>query len=129
MADISQISTNVIHIKKVKSFFCELCEYSTYSQCHLNNHLNSIHLGIKDVKCDYCDKLFIHKSSLNDHINSVHKQMTRHTCDLCDFASYKKSYLERHLNTVHLGKKVGCPLFEYLFEYFFVKIIHYSNNF
>jgi hypothetical protein len=23
----------------------------------------------------------------------------------------------------------GCPLFEYLFEYFFWKFIHYSNNF
>jgi hypothetical protein len=33
------------------------------------------------------------------------------------------------LLVVLAGIDVGCPLFEYLFEYFFWKIIHYSNIF
>jgi RNase P subunit RPR2 len=74
--------------KKIKRFWCDVCDYPSYSRANLEKHSNAVHLGKKDFKCDICDQAFSIKGNFKNHVNSVHNNLTRYSCDLCDFSSY-----------------------------------------
>ena len=87
---------------------CSVCHLKYSEKRTLNEHIRSIHEGIKDVKCTDCDKYFssnrkmtTHKrqnhgnfncekcgknystvTGLNHHIKSFHDKI-RHPCDIC----------------------------------------------
>jgi uncharacterized Zn-finger protein len=92
--------------EKIKRFWCDVCDYSSYYRARLENHSKTVYLGKKDFKCDICVQAFSQKGSLKIHVNAVHKKLTRFSCDLCDFSSSSsRRNLERHSKAVHLGKK------------------------
>jgi uncharacterized C2H2 Zn-finger protein len=60
---------NAIH-KKIKRFFCESCDFSSYhSKCKIHSNNAIIY------KCQPCDKVFGQKGHLTEHINAIHMKI------------------------------------------------------
>ena len=57
----------------VKQYNCEHCVYSTLNKTHLENHVRSQHLKVKEV-CESCSKEFSDKSHLNRHVRQFHSE-------------------------------------------------------
>ena len=56
---------------------CETCGKVFSKKGHLDRHVRTIHMGMKDesAPCPHCGKIFTTKSSLEPHIEAVHKGM------------------------------------------------------
>ena len=56
---------------------CEKCGKVFSKKGHLDRHVRTIHMGMKDESepCPHCGKIFTTKSSLEPHIEAVHKGM------------------------------------------------------
>ena len=60
---------------------CETCGKVFSKKGHLDRHVRTIHMGMKDesAPCPHCGKIFTTKSSLEPHIEAVHKGMYLNT--------------------------------------------------
>ncbi len=58
-----------------KKATCEQCGKVFSKKGHLDRHVRTIHMGMKESSrpCPYCGKVFSTKSSLEPHIEMVHK--------------------------------------------------------
>jgi KRAB domain-containing zinc finger protein len=86
-----QTHINSIH-KKVKRFYCGLCEYSSYTRHGIKRHTKS-HLGKKEYKCDHCDKAYAQKVNLVSHVNKIHFKQHSTDSSLSNYTSYAKTDL------------------------------------
>ena len=59
-----------------KQFSCSQCAYSTTMKHHLEEHVRSIHQGIKEP-CETCGRNFSKKSNLNKHLREFHPELVR----------------------------------------------------
>ena len=98
---------------------CGLCEYVACRNTVLRDHINTIHLNIRNsFPCDVCGMVFGSKNGVKQHKDRDHEGI-EYKCDHegCQFKSRSKSWLknhqEIHMNTFHL-----CDQCEY-------KSIHY----
>ena len=60
----------------VKQFNCEHCVYSTLNKTHLEIHIKSQHLKVKEV-CESCSKEFSDKPTLNRHVWQFHSEIVQ----------------------------------------------------
>ena len=69
---------NHIKIKhgNAKQFACQHCVYSTSKKDHLEQHVRSLHQGIKEI-CDICGRNFSDKSNLNKHVRQFHSELVK----------------------------------------------------
>jgi KRAB domain-containing zinc finger protein len=72
---------NTTH-KKIKRYWCDVCDYSSYNRSNLEQHSNNVHLEKKYFQCDICDQAFSRKSNLVRHSNRIHKKLKTYSCDL-----------------------------------------------
>jgi KRAB domain-containing zinc finger protein len=104
----------VIH-KKIKRFWCDVCDYSSYTRAKIEIHSNTVHLEKKYFKCDHCDKTFSQKGHLGNHINRIYKKIKSYSCGLCNYTSCTKSELKGHSIRIHSnGLYCSVPLFSCL---------------
>ena len=82
-----------------KKATCEQCGKVFSKKGHLDRHIRTIHMGLKESSrpCPYCGKVFSTKSSLEPHIEMVHKGV-RKACPECGKVL---SDLWKHMRTVH----------------------------
>ena len=59
-----------------KQFSCKQCAYSTTMKHHLDQHVRSIHQGIKEP-CETCGRNFSKKSNLNKHLRKFHPELVQ----------------------------------------------------
>ena len=59
-----------------KQFSCKQCAYSTTMKHHLEEHVRSIHQGIKEP-CETCGRNFSDKSNLNKHLRKFHPELVQ----------------------------------------------------
>ena len=61
---------------------CEECGKVFSKKGHLDRHVRTIHMGMKDESepCPHCGKIFTTKSSLEPHIEAVHKGKVPGVC-------------------------------------------------
>ena len=87
----------------IKSFKCDLCEYSSSRKDNLNRHKKlrghfteaSQEDGYKCPWCDFRSGTIV----LKQHIQSVHSgKMKQYKCELCYYSSSRKDNLTRHKN-------------------------------
>jgi len=95
--------------KKLKQFYCEKCEYSTYRKDCLERHFTSAHEKI-ELKCEYenCNFSTVYKSNLQVHIKNIHERNELHMCEYCKFSTFHKRSLKRHIQRAHEGKRYYC---------------------
>ncbi|KAL3271180.1 hypothetical protein HHI36_021677 [Cryptolaemus montrouzieri] len=97
-----------------RKYKCTECDYEALRKSHLKDHVNSVHLGIKNYKCNQCDYQASRKSHLKVHVNNIHLGIRSHKCSQCDYRTTQKVILKRHVDYVHLGiKNFKCSECEY----------------
>jgi hypothetical protein len=79
--------------KKIKNYFCHVCNYSSYFKQDLKLHSNIVHRGLREFKCEHCDKAFPRKDRLASHLTSFHI----FNCDTCDKSFPSKGLLSDHV--------------------------------
>ena len=83
---------------------CETCGKVFSKKGHLDRHVRTIHMGMKDesAPCPHCGKIFTTKSSLEPHIEAVHKGMYLNTG--CANKFCKKQKILNLTNIVKIAK-------------------------
>ena len=56
---------------------CEYCDYKSDNKPHLKDHVNSIHLGIKQFRCGVCNFECASKGSMKRHV-MIHTGKEKH---------------------------------------------------
>ena len=96
------------HIKNAhgqRKYECTHCEKKFQTKPILNDHIQSIHFGLK-AKCPDCGKN-VSLSNLTRHINEFHKKMKK-PCPHCD-KEFGMSSLRKHIRSVHNNECAECP--------------------
>ncbi|XP_022708827.1 telomere zinc finger-associated protein-like [Varroa jacobsoni] len=99
---------------------CSMCEYKTYDQFLLREHLATKHNEVrKKYKCEHCDKEFGTFKRFFQHRQEAHKgfvykrQVDPKICDRCDFQSTKVKEMNAH-KLSHQGMVDVLPNGRYL---------------
>ena len=117
-----------------KQFSCKQCAYSTTMKHHLEEHVRSIHQGIKEI-CDTCGRNFSDKSNLNKHLREFHPELVWDrkeakrkasnplpqpakrirndapkdlTCGVCHAKFNEVKNLNKHMKMVHEEQGLKC---------------------
>ena len=116
------------------SFECPFCKMTFELQKEMQNHVSSIHQGLKPYTCSLCNLAFSQKGNLKKHIRSKHDpekvQIKKpFQCSLCEMTFNLKGSLKRHIMEKHdeikpftcLECGVSFPRNEYL-KYHIAKV-------
>ena len=96
--------------EEIKSFKCEICNYSCFKNIGLKQHMASFHEEIKPIKYEVCNYSCSKKGELKQHVASVHEEMKLFKCEVCDYNCSVKSELGQHIALVHDEKESAKPL-------------------
>ena len=80
--------------------FCQFCGSQFGSSNNLKIHINSQHLGLREV-CTVCGKHFAAKAILQMHVKENHEDGTDLKCNFCDKSFSRKDYKDRHVKKAH----------------------------
>lgn len=83
-------------------FTCNLCQAQYVSRNGLNDHMDTIHKGIK-YSCKTCLMTFGSLAGLVKHTNAVHKGI-RYPCKLCDKVFMQQNNLDNDTR-LHTGER------------------------
>lgn len=90
--------------KRQINFYCDHCDFKTFSKMNMKRHLNTIHLKIKAFGCQLCpDKKYTSKITLEQHMISKHGQETDFVCQCCRRKFPTMSFLRSHLKSTCSG--------------------------
>ena len=89
------------HEKESHKYRCSKCDYSTYENGKLNQHIKSKHRDAKDFKCDQCDFVTNFVTLLNKHKRTVHEKKKRFSCEHCNRGFDQKPPFLKHLLNEH----------------------------
>ncbi|KAL3283702.1 hypothetical protein HHI36_024002 [Cryptolaemus montrouzieri] len=118
---------NSVHLG-IKNYKCSQCDYRAATRGRLETHTESTHLGLRNYKCSQCDYRAATKRKLKIHTESVHLGLKNHKCSHCDYASYHKSNFLKHINSVHLNtKSFQCNYCDYQGAAKFLLAKHVKN--
>jgi hypothetical protein len=95
------------HLDESEKRKCSDCSYSTYFERNLTNHVNAVHLKIKNFGCDFCDYKCSKKSDLKPHVKT-HLKSEDFTCDFCDYKCTRRSHIMSHMKSIHMKIKDIC---------------------
>ena len=89
---------NISHQYEAK---CEQCDYKTSVPRYLQQHIKTIHRGVKYL-CEICNHKYSSRTSLSGHIKSVHGGV-KFNCEQCDYKATNPGNLQQHVKSVRLG--------------------------
>ena len=79
---------------------CQFCGSQFGSSNNLKIHINSQHLGLREV-CTVCGKHFAAKAILQMHVKENHEDGTDLKCNFCDKSFSRKDSKDRHVKKAH----------------------------
>ena len=82
---------------------CEECGRRFNSPTSLDNHVNSVHRGVRPFQCDMCEKRFAQKATLRTHMRT-HTGEKPYQCKVCKRKFADLSTKRKH-ERVHDGLK------------------------
>ena len=91
-----------------KPVTCEKCGKEYSSLHYLQQHIQSVHLGLRRVSCPHCDFTCMTASTLRKHlpIHSVSLEARKRVmCQFCNHRALNNTHLKRHISVVHRGAK------------------------
>jgi hypothetical protein len=90
------LSLTAAEAQRGVGFACILCGKSfTYKQ-HMQTHVKTVHLRIKEYECAECQRRFGEKTALNKHLKSVHSKERPYRCERCFTTFAQKAHLDKH---------------------------------
>ena len=91
-------------MKQCEFFECQKCEHKFTQAQNLKQHVNAVHLKIRNFECQKCEQKFSAKGSLRRHTMRAHEpsEVKREKCEFCTYSTIYKSELKHHVDTVHL---------------------------
>ena len=96
----------------------EGCDYSSFLNRDLDNHVNRVHLNkplSRDFECHLCGKTYNRKHQLDQHVRGDHMNEKPHKCQTCGKAFVRRDKLTQHEAT-HTGEmRHKCPFCEKAF--------------
>ena len=92
-----------VHLK-IKNFKCSECGKEFYSKPELDVHYKSVHLKMKPFECETCHKRFPTESHLKAHISRVHNEIKNVICEFCGKAFHQEYELKVHIVRHHADK-------------------------
>uniref|UniRef100_A0A8C5PM95 Zinc finger protein 142 n=1 Tax=Leptobrachium leishanense TaxID=445787 RepID=A0A8C5PM95_9ANUR len=102
-----------VHEKK-PTHFCDLCDYSGYSQNDVARHVGSCHSGELTFSCPVCQASFSSEAALKQHVLRKHQAKDTHACLQCSFTCHSASTLRCHLQKRHL--QLECSICKQTFS-------------
>ena len=95
--------------KNQKTFKCELCQESFYTQDNLNDHVKTHSDEKLECKYEGCNGIFSTPNSLRNHVRVYHEEIDRvYTCKYCKENFFSKSKHDYHVQKDH--KDYTCYL-------------------
>ena len=95
-------------------FFCDLCEYKTFSEDRLNYHMQK-HKG-EEHRCDECDFVTFTAKLLQNHKSNNHMERP-FKCDFCDHRVNREAELLDHIRHHHtMERPFKCDQCEMAFS-------------
>ncbi|KAG5679437.1 hypothetical protein PVAND_009004 [Polypedilum vanderplanki] len=86
--------------KRVINFYCDNCDFKTFSKMNMKRHLNTIHLKIKAFACEFCpEKKYTSKITLEQHKITKHGKESDFKCNCCHRKFPTMSFLRSHMKT------------------------------
>jgi KRAB domain-containing zinc finger protein len=90
--------------QRVINFFCDNCDFRTFSKMNMKRHLNTIHLKIKAFVCELCpEKKYTSKITLDQHMISKHGKDSDFVCNCCHRKFPTMSFLRSHMKSTCSG--------------------------
>ena len=99
-----------------KVYVCDICDFPTSGQNHLDEHKSAIHLKNTLFLCSYCDFKSTWQSGLRRHISLKHvsDEEKPFKCDMCDFKTIAIGPLKGHKALKHAIKGfIKCRFCEF----------------
>jgi uncharacterized Zn-finger protein len=96
--------------KEIKIFYCKDCGKICPRARDLQDHVNSVHLGLKDFHCGVpgCQESFPIISSLKRHIKIVHQKLKPFACPDCHVPFSTINQMRVHKESAHDGVMHAC---------------------
>ena len=96
--------------KEIKKFICEDCGKICQRARDLQDHVNGVHLGLKDFHCGVpgCQKSFSVPQDLKRHIKIVHQNLKPFACPDCHIPFSTQNQMRVHKEGVHDGIRHAC---------------------
>ncbi|XP_069838345.1 zinc finger protein 142 isoform X2 [Dendropsophus ebraccatus] len=87
--------------EKTPTHFCQLCDYSGYSQNDVARHMGSCHSGEAVYPCAVCQASFSSEAALKQHSLRKHQEKAVHQCPQCSFSCHSQATLRCHMQKQH----------------------------
>ena len=106
MMGVSSLASHmrIVH-EKQRNHVCPECQKTFQNKSHLRNHLQRVHLGMKET-CPDCGKQV---QDLHSHRQFVHLKVKNFPCDQCETRCTSRNALRKHISAVHLDQRSECP--------------------
>ena len=84
-----------------KMFPCQHCGKLLTTNSKLQNHVKSVHEGLRAHACKFCSKRFTTNGNLKAHEAAIHTGQFPHKCHICEKGFSRKQALESHYRQNH----------------------------
>ena len=82
-------------------FECHVCGRKFRRKAHIQDHVQTVHMGVKKYPCPKCDIRYKSGSALKRHYEKVHLGIKAYKCMLCTNTYGQKVELKLHLSRLH----------------------------
>ena len=79
-----------------RPYVCSYCQKTFTRDVTLRDHINSIHMGLKEHKCPDCDVEYATSKALRIHVRTIHTHELPFICTECGAKFALGSQLKRH---------------------------------
>ena len=70
---------------------------------NMKRHVDVIHIGLKSYQCQLCDYSATESGNLKRHVDTFHKGLRPYQCKQCNYAATLSSDLKNHVDAIHKG--------------------------
>lgn len=85
-------------------FKCDVCGHRANYINYMTDHMERIHLKLRNVECELCDKKFFGPTEYRRHFKAKHGKK-EHVCITCDKAYGSRTLWKNHMQAIHFDSR------------------------